>query len=400
MNKFLDDLLEKPAKPAPVASFDDIGYSAESDIAAAELSTLRLDVAGVLAEWAETPDDDLEDESLLDRFDALMIGCVDANKNGELDDDELDVLDIAYNIAAADALHTLVTGSGSRMDRFFVLHQRLPRAVAAVLVGAMLALSGAIFQSLSRNPLGSPDIVGFTTGASTGGLFMLLLAASASDLQVSVGTIVGGFVTAAAVALISRRGGVGGDNLVLTGIAISEMLSAANNYLISQASLPSAEAAKAWQYGSFNAISWGQVRPLALAALVLLSQVVWLVRPAGLLEMGDDAATSLGLHVGRVRGAMLGYGVVLAAICVATAGPIGFIALAAPQLARRLSRSAGITMIASAAMGALLLGGADFLAQRLLSPFQIPVGLVSAAVGGFYLIWLLMFSSDRRGRTG
>ena len=130
----------------------------------------------------------------------------------------------AYNISAADALHTLVTGSGSRMDRFFVLHQRLPRAVAAVLVGAMLALSGAIFQSLSRNPLGSPDIVGFTTGASTGGLFMLLLAASASDLQVSVGTIVGGFVTAAAVALISRRGGVGGDNLVLTGIAISEVL--------------------------------------------------------------------------------------------------------------------------------------------------------------------------------
>ena len=116
--------------------------------------------------------------------------------------------------------------------------------------------------------------------------------------------------------------------------------------------------------------------------------------------MGDDAATSLGLQVGRVRGAMLGYGVVLAAICVATAGPIGFIALAAPQLARRLSRSAGITMITSAAMGALLLGGANFLAQRLLSPFQIPVGLVSAAVGGFYLIWLLMFSSDRRGRTG
>ena len=306
----------------------------------------------------------------------------------------------AYNISATDALHTLVTGSGSRMDRFFVLHQRLPRAVAAVLVGAMLALSGAIFQSLSRNPLGSPDIVGFTTGASTGGLFMLLLAASASDLQVSVGTIVGGFVTAAAVALISRRGGVGGDNLVLTGIAISEMLSAANTYLISQASLPSAEAAKAWQYGSFTAIARGQVRPLALAAGVLLTQVVWLVRPAGLLVMGDDAAMSLGLHVGRVRGARRGYGVVLAAICVATAGPIGFIALAAPQLARRLSRSAGVTMIASASMGSLLLGGADFLAQRLLSPFQIPVGLVSAALGGLYLVWLLMFSSERAGRIG
>nr|WP_303772104.1 iron chelate uptake ABC transporter family permease subunit [Actinomyces oris] len=313
----------------------------------------------------------------------------------------------AYNISGADALHTLLTGSGSRMDRFFVLNQRLPRAVAAALVGAMLALvgamlalSGAVFQSLSRNPLGSPDIVGFTTGASSGGLFMLLLAASASDLQVSVGAVLGGFATAAVVALVSRRGGVGGDNLILTGVAISEMLSAANSYLISQASLPSAETAKAWQYGSFNAISWEQVKPLALTAAVLLIQVVWLVRPASLLEMGDDAATSLGLRVGRVRGAMLGYGVVLAAICVATAGPIGFIALAAPQLARRLSRSAGITMIASAAMGALLLGGADFLAQRLLSPFQIPVGLVSAAVGGIYLVWLLIFSSERAGRTG
>ena len=298
----------------------------------------------------------------------------------------------AYNISGADALRTLLTGSGSRMDRFFVLNQRLPRAVAAALVGAMLALSGAVFQSLSRNPLGSPDIVGFTTGASSGGLFMLLLAASASDLQVSVGAVLGGFATAAVVALVSRRGGVGG--------AISEMLSAANSYLISQASLPSAETAKAWQYGSFNAISWGQVKPLALAAAVLLIQVVWLVRPASLLEMGDDAATSLGLRVGRVRGAMLGYGVVLAAICVATAGPIGFIALAAPQLARRLSRSAGMTMIASAAMGALLLGGADFLAQRLLSPFQIPVGLVSAALGGLYLVWLLMAPLGRAERAG
>ena len=141
----------------------------------------------------------------------------------------------AYNISGTDALHTLLTGSGSRMDRFFVLNQRLPRAVAAVLVGAMLALSGAVFQSLSRNPLGSPDIVGFTTGASSGGLFMLLLVASASDLQVSVGAVLGGFATAAVVALVSRRGGVGGDNLILTGVAISEMLSAANSYLISQA---------------------------------------------------------------------------------------------------------------------------------------------------------------------
>jgi len=308
----------------------------------------------------------------------------------------LTVLTGTYNISPADALGTLLRGRGSDLDRFIVIDQRLPRALAAVLVGAMLALSGAIFQSLSRNPLGSPDIVGFTTGASTGGLLAILLASASSTFQIGAGTILGGSATAALVVLVALRRGVGGDNLILAGIALSEMLSATNNYLISRASLQSAEAAKAWQYGSFNAISWGQVRPLLIAAIVLLPQVLWLLRPAAMLEMGDDAATSLGVRVGRIRGAMLGYGVVLAAVCVAVAGPIGFLALAAPQLARRLSRSTGITMVASAAMGALLLGGADFLAQRLLSPFQIPVGLVSAALGGVYLIWLLMVPSDRK----
>lgn len=308
----------------------------------------------------------------------------------------LTVLTGTYNISPADALGTLLRGRGSDLDRFIVIDQRLPRALAAVLVGAMLALSGAIFQSLSRNPLGSPDIVGFTTGASTGGLLAILLASASSTFQIGAGTILGGSATAALVVLVALRRGVGGDNLILAGIALSEMLSATNNYLISRASLQSAEAAKAWQYGSFNAISWGQVRPLLIAAIVLLPQVLWLLRPAAMLEMGDDAATSLGVRVGRIRGAMLGYGVVLAAVCVAVAGPIGFLALAAPQLARRLSRSTGITMVVSAAMGALLLGGADFLAQRLLSPFQIPVGLVSAALGGVYLIWLLMVPSDRK----
>lgn len=312
----------------------------------------------------------------------------------------LTVLTGTYNISAADALGTLLRATGSDLDRFIVIDQRLPRALAAVLVGAMLALSGAIFQSLSRNPLGSPDIVGFTTGASTGGLLAILLASASSTYQIGAGTIIGGFATAGLVALAALRRGVGGDNLVLAGIALSEMLSAANSYLISRAPLQSAEAAKAWQYGSFNAISWGQVRPLLMAAIVLLPQVLWLVRPAAVLEMGDDVATGLGVRVGRIRGAMLGYGVVLAAVCVAVAGPIGFLALAAPQLARRLSRSAGITMVASAAMGALLLGGADLLAQRLLSPFQIPVGLVSAAMGGIYLIWLLMVPSEQARRAG
>ena len=314
------------------------------------------------------------------------------------------VLTGTYEISPVDALRVLggqgTDGPAGATDRFIVIDQRLPRATAAVLVGAMLALSGAIFQSLSRNPLGSPDIVGFTTGASTGGLVVILLSTASTTLQIATGTILGGFATAAAVVLVALRRGIGGEALVLAGIALSEVLSATNDYLVSRATIQDAEVAKAWQYGSLNAITWAQVRPLALAAAVLVPPVVRLARPAGVLELGDDAATSLGLSTVRVRGAMLGYGVVLAAVCVAVSGPIGFLALAAPQLARRGSRAAGITMVASAAMGAFVLAGADLLAQRLLAPFQIPVGLLSAACGGMYLVWLLVIPSERPGRLG
>ncbi len=294
----------------------------------------------------------------------------------------------AYELPASDALRVLV-GGGSDLDRFIVLGQRLPRLVSAALIGAMLALSGALFQSLSRNPLGSPDIVGFTTGATTGGLLVILVSAASSTATIALGTTIGGFATAAVVVLAARRRGGVGENLVLAGVALSQTLSALNDYLLSRATIQQAEVARAWQYGSLNAITWAQVRPLAAAAVVLLPLAAWFGRPAAALELGDDAATSLGLGVGRVRAAMVGYGVVLAAVCVSVAGPIGFLALAAPQLAQRLARTAGLTLSVSAAMGTALLVVADLAAQRLLAPFQIPVGLLAAACGGVYLMWLL-----------
>nr|WP_237564367.1 iron chelate uptake ABC transporter family permease subunit [Actinomyces sp. 432] len=294
----------------------------------------------------------------------------------------------AYTLSAADALRVLA-GGGSDLDRFIVLGQRLPRVIAAVLIGAMLAISGAVFQSLSRNPLGSPDIVGFTTGATTGGLLVILVSAASSTATIALGTTAGGFATAAVVVAVAMRRGGAGENLVLAGVALSQTLSALNDYLLSRATIQEAEVARAWQYGSLNAITWTQVRPLAAAAAVLIPLAAWVGRPAAVMELGDDAAASLGIGVGRVRAAIVGYGVVLAALCVSVAGPIGFLALAAPQLAQRLARTAGLTLSVSAAMGAALLVVADLLAQRLLAPFQIPVGLLAAACGGLYLMWLL-----------
>ncbi|MBT0771512.1 iron chelate uptake ABC transporter family permease subunit [Kineosporia sp. J2-2] len=290
----------------------------------------------------------------------------------------------AYEITRIRLLHTLL-GGGSDMDRFIVLRQRLPRAVAAVLVGAALGLSGAIFQSVSRNPLGSPDVVGFATGSAAGGLVVILLADTSSMPAIATGTVVGGFATAIFVYLLSR----GGSRLILTGVAVGAMLSSVNDYLVTRATLDDAETARAWQFGSLNTIAWPQVAPVLLALVVLVPLTLTLAAPMRMLELGDDAAGALGVEVGRSRILLLCAGVALAGVAVATSGPIGFLAMAAPQLARQVARSPGIAMLPSAATGAVLLGAGDLLAGRLLSPFQIPVGLVTAALGGAYLLWIL-----------
>lgn len=303
-----------------------------------------------------------------------------------------------YDITPIEALRVLFVGEGSDLDRFIVLQQRLPRALAAALVGIALGTSGAIFQSVSRNPLGSPDIIGFTTGAATGGLLVILLAGGATAAGVAAGTLIGGAATAVVVVLIALRRGLHGDRLVLTGIAIAAMLAALNDYVLSRAPIEQAEAAKAWQYGSLNAISWGPVPALAVVLALVIPAALIHGRLLRVLELGDDAAAGVGLSLTRTRIVAVGIGVALAALAVATAGPIGFLALAAPQLAARLSRSPGVSILSSATMGALILVVADLGSQRILSPFQIPVGLVTAAVGGAYLVWMLVFSSHTRHR--
>ena len=244
--------------------------------------------------------------------------------------------------------------------------------------------------------LGSPDIIGFTTGAATGGLLVILITGGTTAAGVALGTLIGGAATAVVVVLISLRRGLRGDRLVLTGIAIAAMLAAVNDYVLSRAPIEQAEAAKAWQFGSLNAISWGPLPALAVVLALAVPAALIHGRLLRVLELGDDAAAGVGLSLTRTRIVAVGIGVTLAALAVATAGPIGFLALAAPQLAARLSHSPGVSILASATMGGLILVVADLGAQRVLSPFQIPVGLVTAAIGGAYLVWMLVFASPRR----
>lgn len=291
-----------------------------------------------------------------------------------------------YPIPPGKVIETLL-GGGDAGTSFVVETLRLPRAVTAVLVGASLGVAGAIFQSITRNPLGSPDIIGFTAGASTAAVFAIV-ALSADTYTISLSALGGGLLTAFVVYLLAYRGGVQGYRLVLVGIALSTMLYGLRDYLLTRARLEDAYEASIWIQGSLNGRGWEHARPLAFTLLALLPALVVLSRPLSILEMGDDAAKALGVAVERSRLWLVLVGVTLTAVATAAAGPIAFVALAAPQIARRITRASGPGLGAAALMGSALLLGADLLTQRSFS-FDLPVGITTGVLGGFYLIWML-----------
>ena len=206
-----------------------------------------------------------------------------------------------------------------------------------------------------------------------------------------MGALIGGFLTATVVMLLAGiRGGASmGQRMVLIGIAISAMLASVNDYLITRSDLEKAEAAKTWQHGSLNAISWAQVTAPAIALAITIPLVLMLTRYLRTLELGEDLAAGLGLPVRRTINILVAAAVLLVAVAISMSGPIGFLALVAPQIARRLWNTPGAAMWHSALLGSALLVTADYAASRILSPFQIPVGLMTGALGGAYMLWLL-----------
>lgn len=271
---------------------------------------------------------------------------------------------------------------------------RLPRVVTAIFAGAALGVSGAVFQSVSRNALGSPDVIGFTTGAATGAIVQIVVFQAAA-LQVALGAVTGGLLTAMVVYVLSRKGGVtGGYRLILIGIGIDAVLSAVNGLLLVTGDLDNAIAANLWLSGSLDARKWAQAAPVMIGAIVLIPCVAALARRASLMEMGDDLAQQLGVRVERTRVGLMLLAVVLAGLATGAAGPIAFIALAAPQLVIRLTAIRGVPVLSAAAMGSFLLVLADILTQIIPITASIPIGRMTGIIGGIYLIWLLTRSKQ------
>ena len=294
-----------------------------------------------------------------------------------------------FPLPVRDVLASLV-GAGTGASDLVVLQLRLPRVVVAVGVGAALAVSGSLFQAVTRNPLGSPDVVGFTAGASAGAVTGLVLG-GADGWGVPAAAVAGALVTAVAVYGLAWRSGrgVAGYRLVLVGVAVAAVATAVVTWLLVRASVQDATSAVVWLTGSLNGRSWPQAVPLGLALVVLLPAACLLARPLALLSMGDDAAVGLGVRVQRTQLLVVAVGAVLAALAVAAAGPVAFVALAAPQVAARLVRTPGPHPVLAALTGAVLLLAADHVAQHLLGPVQVPVGVVTGVLGGGYLAWLL-----------
>lgn len=288
-----------------------------------------------------------------------------------------------------------VFGDGGPDAEFIVQSLRLPRVLTAIGVGAALGMSGAVFQSIARNPLGSPDIIGFESGAAFGAVVVIVVVGGTSA-QVAMGAVAGGLVTALLVYVLAWKQGLAASRLVLVGIGIGFTAAAAVDYLITRAAIYDVQRAAVWLTGSLNGRSWDDVRTIGFALVVLAPAILLAQRRLDSLDLGDDTAAALGVNVGRSKLVLILLAVGLAALAVAAAGPIAFIAFVAGPIARRIVDSPRACVVPAAFVGALVTVIADLMARRLFAPTELPVGIMTAVIGAPYLIWLLA----RRARTG
>lgn len=299
-----------------------------------------------------------------------------------------------YPLSVPDVVGVLF-GSGTRIENFVVMDLRLPRALTGVLVGVALAISGAVMQSVTRNALASPDILGITSGAGAAAVSLIVLSGTSTavgifaTLGVTVAALIGGLVTAAAIYLLAWRGGVQGMRLVLVGIAVNAMMIALIGWMLVNADITDVTRAQLWLTGSIAGATWAQVWPVLAAVSVLGACGLVMSSRLAAMRLGPDTARSLGVDVQRSQAVLLLISVALAAVATSVAGPIGFVALAAPQIALRLTRSAEPPLIASALTGAVIVVASDLVARTVL-PVELPVGIVTSVLGGPFLLYLLI----------
>ncbi|MGW2085001.1 FecCD family ABC transporter permease [Streptomyces sp. NPDC001880] len=292
-----------------------------------------------------------------------------------------------------------ILGRGEQVDEFVVMDLRMPRALAGLVVGIALGVSGAITQSVARNPLASPDILGITGGAGAVAVFLVTMsggtaAAVVGSVGLPAAALAGGLGTGLLVYFLAWRRGIDGFRLILIGISVSAVMEAITTWLLVQADIRDVARAQAWLVGSLADRSWDEIEVALRCTAVLVVVVAAAAFQFRPMHLGDEVAAGLGVRYARVRAVLLLCAVLLAAVAVSAAGPVPFVALVAPQVAMRLVRFPTPPMVASGLVGALLLIGSDLVARTAL-PVTLPVGVVTAAIGGPFLVYLLVRANLR-----
>lgn len=289
----------------------------------------------------------------------------------------------------------VITGHSAGGATFTVGQLRLPRTALACIAGACFGFGGVAFQTLLRNPLASPDIIGISSGASAGAAFAIILF-GLSGVRVSVVAITAGLAVALIIYVLAFRDGVSNTRLVLIGIGIAAMLNAAIAYALEQAPQWELQTAMRWLTGSLNGAQWSEVLPTLIALLcfgtVLLSQS----RNLANLQLGDDTAAALGVRTERTRVLLIVAAVALVAFATAATGPIAFVAFLAGPIATRLFGAGRSPFVPAALVGALLVLAADFIGQYAFGT-RYPVGVITGVLGAPYLIYLIIRSNTSGG---
>lgn len=285
-------------------------------------------------------------------------------------------------------LPSVLAGKGTPAQEWVLFTSRAPRLAVAALAGAAFGVAGAIFQSVTRNPLGSPDVIGLGAGAAAGAAAAALV--WPGHVSVSAGALLGAGLAIGAVFLGTGRGFAAPHRMVVVGIAVGAMSLAFVQLALVRTSRESAQQVAVWLTGSLAARSVEHVVVVGVVLALLLPLALALTRPLQMAEMGDDLATGVGVPVRATRTLAVVVAVALTGAAVSVTGPIAFVALTAPQIARRLTRSTGPGLVAAACCGAALLVVADLVAQHLLPGTILPVGVVTAGLGGVYLAFLLV----------
>jgi iron complex transport system permease protein len=289
-------------------------------------------------------------------------------------------------VAAADVLRSL-SGAGTPYD-LVVLDLRLPRLVLAALAGAAFGVAGTLIQSVSRNPLASPDVIGITQGAGLAATVALTTGAGAAVIAPSA--LVGGLLAAAVVLMLGSRHGLAAQRFVLAGVAVAVALRALTEVVMLSADPIDGLRAQIWLIGTLAGKGWTEAAYVAVTLVVLLPVLVWAGWALNSTALDDDTARGIGLRPVARRVGLAATGVIAAAMVTAQVGAVDFVALVAPQLARRLVRAERPPLLCAALLGAVLLVLADLAGRRLFAPTQLPAGVLTAAIGGPYLLFLLV----------